>query len=269
MHRRPAPSPCFVGVAAISPRLVRPLATVLGYPGRKRRRRSRTARHSERDPQPQPHRRDRRRPHGRLDAGHDRRRARPGPAKLVHHHRGAAGHGRVRRHLRERVRHVAADGRQADWQDPGSRKLERTQLTRRGSTATDVFVTGVEPNIAAFYSFRYKSPLRGRPDVSRRLSDGGAIVRKSFAEEHAVTVGSPIEMLTPSGERLNLTVSGILDPGAFDLDPLLGSGRHRPGGVRRVVPTRGRRFTRSSTCRRRRERSRRRKPQAREVATRA
>ena len=133
-------------------------------------RRSRTARHSERDPQPQPHRRDRRRPHGRLDAGHHRRRARPGLAKLVHQHRGAAGHGRVRRHLRERVRHAAADGRQADWQDPGSRKLERTQRQGEGRQLRRIRHRRRAEHRSVLL-LPLQEPARGRPDrgpVGRR-----------------------------------------------------------------------------------------------------
>ncbi len=86
---------------------------------------------------------------------------------------------------------------------------------------SDVYVTGVEPNIGSFYTFRYSSKADGDPVDA--LAGGGAIVRKSFAEEHHLAVGSRLSLLTPSGNRLRLTVSGLLDQGTFDLDPLLGS----------------------------------------------
>ena len=210
----------FVGVAAISPRLVRPLATVLGYPGRKLGGAAGqlATQNAIRNPS---------------------RTAATAAALMV----GLTlvttvavlGQGLRNSSTTTVERQVTAGyvvtsengfdtlpltvGKQIGKIPVVESSSVRSDKAR--VDGSDVFVTGVEPNIAAFYSFRYKSPSVADPIAA--LSDGGAIVRKSFAEEHAVTVGSPIEMLTPSGERLNLTVSGILDPGAFDLDPLLGS----------------------------------------------
>ena len=82
-------------------------------------------------------------------------------------------------------------------------------------------MTGVAPNIADFYNFRYADPPSTDPVAT--LGRSGAIVRKTFADEHALEVGDPLAMVSPSGARLDLTVSAILDPGTFDLDPLLGS----------------------------------------------
>jgi putative ABC transport system permease protein len=87
-----------------------------------------------------------------------------------------------------------------------------------GATAT---VTGVdEETIARHYAFRFSGPSE---DALSGLADGGAIVRKSYAEEHDLHVGSPLRMTSPSGETLDLHVSGVLDQGKFDLDPLLGT----------------------------------------------
>jgi putative ABC transport system permease protein len=55
------------------------------------------------------------------------------------------------------------------------------------------------------------------------LQHGGAIVRKSYADEHHVSVGEGIHLTSPSGKRLDLRVGAVLDQGKFDLDPLLGS----------------------------------------------
>jgi putative ABC transport system permease protein len=87
-----------------------------------------------------------------------------------------------------------------------------------GSTTT---VTGVDAaEIADFYRFRFSG---GSEAALGTLDDGGAIVRKSYAEGKKLTVGSPFRIVTPSGKTLRLRVEAILDQGKFDLDPLLGS----------------------------------------------
>jgi putative ABC transport system permease protein len=55
----------------------------------------------------------------------------------------------------------------------------------------------------------------------RGLASDGAIVKKQFAEDHDLRLGSPLEVTAASGTKLMLRVSGISDPPAFDP---LGSG---------------------------------------------
>ena len=82
-------------------------------------------------------------------------------------------------------------------------------------------VTGLdETTIERFYRFRF-SESKSRPVAA--LARGGAIVRKSFADAHHLELGEALRMRSPSGETLQLHVSGILDQGKFDLDPLLGT----------------------------------------------
>jgi ABC-type antimicrobial peptide transport system permease subunit len=82
-------------------------------------------------------------------------------------------------------------------------------------------VTGLdEATIERFYRFRFSESALG---AVQALGHGGAIVRKSFADTHHLDVGDPLRLLSPSGETLRLRVSGILDQGKFDLDPLLGT----------------------------------------------
>jgi putative ABC transport system permease protein len=80
-------------------------------------------------------------------------------------------------------------------------------------------VTGLdETTIERFYRFRFSE---SEPRAVAALARGGAIVRKTFADTHHLEVGDPLRMLSPSGKTLRLHVSGILDQGKFDLDPLL------------------------------------------------
>jgi putative ABC transport system permease protein len=80
----------------------------------------------------------------------------------------------------------------------------------------DVDVSGIEPaTIGRFYRFRW---LAGDDPLSR-LEANGAIVQKTFAEEHRLEVGSRLALRTPGGTSLRLVVAGISDPP--QLDPLL------------------------------------------------
>jgi putative ABC transport system permease protein len=81
-------------------------------------------------------------------------------------------------------------------------------------------VTGLDSHIADMYRFRFSD---GTMAAVAALQHGGAIVRKSYADEHHVSVGEGIHLTSPSGKRLDLRVGAVLDQGKFDLDPLLGS----------------------------------------------
>jgi len=92
---------------------------------------------------------------------------------------------------------------------------------RASVLGTTTSVTGLdESTIERFYRFRFSE---SDPQAVSALGHGGAIVRKSFADTEHLEIGDPLRMLSPSGKTLRLHVSGILDQGKFDLDPLLGS----------------------------------------------
>jgi putative ABC transport system permease protein len=54
----------------------------------------------------------------------------------------------------------------------------------------------------------------GSPAVMDTLGANGAFVDKDFAKNHDLTIGSPIPLLVPSGERPVFRVKGIFDPPA-------------------------------------------------------
>ena len=95
----------FIGIAAIAPRLVRPLAHVVGLPGRPPRRRRRAARAGERDPQPGPDRLDGGRADDRAHARLVRRRLRQGAARERRDNAPQAARHEPRDHLAERLGH--------------------------------------------------------------------------------------------------------------------------------------------------------------------
>ena len=72
-------------------------------------------------------------------------------------------------------------------------------------------VTAVTPNSADAIKLEWKD---GSQAVFSELGASGAFVDDGFAEDHNLTVGSPVTITTPAGKRLELTVKGIFDPPA-------------------------------------------------------
>ena len=204
----------FVGVALLSPRLVRPLATVLGWPaeriggpaGRLARR------NSVRNP-------------GRT--------AVTAAALMI----GVAlvtfvavfGKGIKQSTTTALDRQVQADyvvnGRDG-WSaiDPAAAAAVRDVPGVRAVTgiaqdegrvgSQKVTVDGVDP-VALGRVFRFDWKEGGDTSL-RGLASDGAIVDDEYAEKHDLRLGSPLEVTAVSGRKLMLRVAGISDPPAFD-----------------------------------------------------
>jgi putative ABC transport system permease protein len=72
----------------------------------------------------------------------------------------------------------------------------------------------IEPaTIGHFYHFNWDP---GSDTVLARLGADGAIVSRSFADDHGLAVGKRFVALAPDGTRLSLTVKGIDKPESFD-----------------------------------------------------
>ncbi|MBA2568709.1 MAG: ABC transporter permease [Actinobacteria bacterium] len=84
---------------------------------------------------------------------------------------------------------------------------------------TDKYVTGIEPDkIRSVYNFDW---AEGSDDTLATLGSDGAILDKGFAEDEKLAVGDRFELLSGSGRAANLTVKGLYKPPPFY--PLLGS----------------------------------------------
>jgi putative ABC transport system permease protein len=98
----------------------------------------------------------------------------------------------------------------------------QTASSVRGDTAKvdgdTLPVTGVDPaTIARAYAFRWN---QGSDSVLTALGRDGAIVDTRFADDHDLGVGDRMVMLSPAGRRAVLVVRGIYDPPKGD--PILG-----------------------------------------------
>jgi putative ABC transport system permease protein len=85
--------------------------------------------------------------------------------------------------------------------------------------SSEADVTGVDPDtIATFYDFAW---TEGSDATIGELGSDGAVVTKSFADDHELAPGDSFPIETASGKTLDVTVRGIYDPS--DLAALLGA----------------------------------------------
>jgi putative ABC transport system permease protein len=92
--------------------------------------------------------------------------------------------------------------------------VEASASTRTGEARvfdSTEFVTAVEPDADRVLTLEWKE---GSQSVLGNLGDIGAIVDDGFAEDHDLRIGSPITIQVPSGKQLQLEVKGIFDPPA-------------------------------------------------------
>ena len=102
-------------------------------------------------------------------------------------------------------------------------------------------VTGIDPaTIAHFFTFRW---TKGSEHALAALGTDGAIVTKEYATSQHLALGSSLAVTTPSGAKAKLVVRGIHKP----QDAAAGRRQHEPEGVRRGHRASRRTGSRSST----------------------
>lgn len=92
---------------------------------------------------------------------------------------------------------------------PGVEAIASTRSGEARVFDTNEFVTAVDPDAGEVITLDWK---RGSQRVFRELGADGAFVDDGFAEDNGLRVGSPITVIVPSGERLELKVKGIFEP---------------------------------------------------------
>ena len=103
---------------------------------------------------------------------------------------------------------------------PGVAVASSVRNDQASAFGSDTSVTGVDPStIGQVYDYKWD---KGSDKVLASLGSEGAIVRKAFADDHDLKVGSEFKITTPQGKRVPLVVRGIYEPPAEELDPLLG-----------------------------------------------
>jgi putative ABC transport system permease protein len=70
-------------------------------------------------------------------------------------------------------------------------------------------LSAVDPGASKVFDLDW---TEGSPAVMESLGPNGAFTEKGYAEKHGLQVGSPVEMLLPSGKRETFRIKGIFDP---------------------------------------------------------
>ena len=72
-----------------------------------------------------------------------------------------------------------------------------------------VFVTSTDANLLKTVGLKLSE---GNDDVPAELGANGVIVLDQYAKDHALTIGSPLQLKTPTGNVVHLQVKAIADP---------------------------------------------------------
>jgi len=92
---------------------------------------------------------------------------------------------------------------------PGVEEVASVRTAEALVYGSPEFITAVTPNAASALALDWKE---GSQSVLADLGSDGAFVDDGFADDHNLSVGSPISIMTPAGTELDLTVKGIFDP---------------------------------------------------------
>jgi putative ABC transport system permease protein len=85
----------------------------------------------------------------------------------------------------------------------------------------DVAVDGVDPaTIGRVYDYRWTT---GSDASLAGLGRNGAIVKKAFADDNKLKVGSPFTITAPDGRKATYRVTGVHDPVSDELDSVAGT----------------------------------------------
>ena len=92
---------------------------------------------------------------------------------------------------------------------PGVETVASVRTAEARIFDSNEFITAVDEGAVSAISLDW---IEGSQETFAELGANGAFVDEDYAEEHDLAVGSPVPILTPSGEELELEVRGIFDP---------------------------------------------------------
>ncbi|HEX8854652.1 MAG TPA: FtsX-like permease family protein [Thermoleophilaceae bacterium] len=104
---------------------------------------------------------------------------------------------------------------------PGVEVASSVRADKARALGSDIDVTGVDPaTIGQVYAYGW---TKGSDATLGTLGTNGAVVKKDFANDNHLAVGSNFTLTTPAGKNVPVQVKGIYEPPNKDFDPLLGS----------------------------------------------
>jgi putative ABC transport system permease protein len=106
---------------------------------------------------------------------------------------------------------IPTDAAEAVAKVPGVEAVASTRTGEARIFDKTEFVTAVDPDADKVLTLQWKE---GSQRTLATLGEDGAFVDADYAEDHDLNVGSPIAVLVPSGNMLQLRVKGVFDPPA-------------------------------------------------------
>jgi putative ABC transport system permease protein len=94
---------------------------------------------------------------------------------------------------------------------PGVQEVTNVRTGDAEAFGDPFFATAVDRNAGRFFTIEWKE---GSQQVLSTLGTNGAFVDDSYADEHDLQIGSPIELTFPNGQEQRFEVRGIFDPPA-------------------------------------------------------
>jgi ABC-type antimicrobial peptide transport system permease subunit len=104
---------------------------------------------------------------------------------------------------------IPIDAALAAAEAPGVEAIASTRTGEARVFDSTQFITATDPEAGEVITLDW---VDGSQSVFGELGEDGAFVDDGFAEDHDLTVGSPVTIIVPSGERVGLTVKGIFEP---------------------------------------------------------
>ena len=104
---------------------------------------------------------------------------------------------------------IPIDAGQAAAKTPGVEAIASVRTAEGRVFGSTQFITATEPDAGKVLTVEWKD---GSQAVFANLGRNGAFVDDGFADDHNLTIGSPVAVQTPSGENLHLVVKGIFNP---------------------------------------------------------
>jgi putative ABC transport system permease protein len=92
---------------------------------------------------------------------------------------------------------------------PGVNVVSGVRADKAGGPGGNVQLTGISGDISDVISAKWTAGSQATPG---QLGNDGVIVSKSYAKDHKLSVGSPLRLETPTKNEMNLVVRGIYDP---------------------------------------------------------
>jgi putative ABC transport system permease protein len=91
---------------------------------------------------------------------------------------------------------------------PGVEAVSEIRAASAKLAGNSISINGVDGKLTTVVDMKWSS---GSSSVPAQLGRDGAFIKKRYAEDHSLIVGSPLRVKTPTGRTLRLRVEGIFD----------------------------------------------------------